>query len=212
MERTYAALQYTNKQVAQNLGVDRSTVSRTLQLFHNTGSVCKKLQCADKAFRKLTSPAQMLILTLVIEKPGIYLREIQVELLHLLLIDVEISTICRFLHTSGFTHQKLCLVALQRDEYLRQKIIVDVSEYKPEIFIFQALIEGMQYGYSMRGLPLKKHILLVRGERVSGIAIMSMSGILDVSISKGTTNGDVFYDFTKKFLLPQLQPFDGVPP
>ena len=64
----------------------------------------------------------------------------------------------------------------------------------------------------MRGTPLRKHSLLVRGDRVSGIAIMSLSGILDVSVSKGTTNGDTFYDFVQKYLLPQLQPFNGCNP
>ena len=212
------ALQYTNEQVANNLGVDRSTVSRTVCLFHATGSVCKKSKSADKAFRKLTTPAQLLVLHLVIEKPGIYLREIQEALQRDLLLEVDASTICRFLHVNGFTRQKMCLVALQRDEFLRQKSIIDVSEYTPEMLIF--LDETGQdrrntlwlYGYSMRGLPPKKHTLLVRGERVSGIAIMSISGIIDVNVSKGTTNGDVFYDFVQKILLPQLQPFNGSNP
>jgi hypothetical protein len=160
----------------------------------------------------------MLTLTLVIEKPGIYLREIQEELLHTLLLEVDISSICRFLHSSGFTHQKLCLVALQRDEFIRQQFIVDVSVYKRDMFIFLDETGGdrrnavRKRGYSMRGIPLKKHTLLVRGERVSAIAIMSLSGILDVSIIKGTTNGDVFYDYVEKVLLPNLQPFNGTNP
>lgn len=95
----------------------------------------KKCQRADKAFRKLTTPAQLLILHLVIEKPGMYLKEIQEVLQHDLLIEVETSTICRFLHTSGFTRQKLCLVALQRDEFFRQKFIMGVMEYKPEMLV-----------------------------------------------------------------------------
>lgn len=212
------ALQYTNKQIAQNLGVDKSTVSRILQLFHTTGSLCKKSKSSANAFRKLTSPAQMLILNLVIEKPGIYLKEIQEELLHTLMLEVDISTICRFLHSNGFTHQKLCLVAIQQDEFLRQKFILDVSVYKTEMLIFLDETGGdrrnavRKHGYSMRGIPLKKHTLLVRGKRVSAIALMSVNGIIDVSFSKGTTNGCVFYDFVEKVLLPNLQPFDGINP
>ena len=207
-------LQYSNEQVAKNLGVDRSTVSRIVHLFNTTGNVCKK---SDNAYRKLTSPAQVLVLNLVIEKPGIYLREIQAELMHMLLLDVNVSTICKFLH-AGFTYQKLCMVALQRDAFLRQKFVVDVSEYETEMLIFLDETGAdrrnciRRRGYSMRGIPLRKHSLLVRGERVSGIAIMSINGILDVSVNKGTTNGDVFHDFVQKFLLPLLQPFDGVNP
>ena len=69
-----------------------------------------------------------------------------------------------------------------------------------------------RYGYSLRGIPLKKNTLLVRGEHVSGLAFMSTNGLLDVSIIKGTVNGDIFYDFVQKYLLPQLLPFNGVNP
>ena len=66
-----------------------------------------------------------------------------------------------------------------------------------------------KYGYSLRGVPLKHEILLARGERVSGrLAFMSTNGLLDVSITKGTTDGDTFYEFVQTRLLPQLLPFD----
>ena len=47
-------------------------------------------------------------------------------------------------------------------------------------------------GHSMRGNPLQKRTLLVRGERISAIVIMSVEGILDVTVHKGTTSGDTF--------------------
>ena len=56
---------------------------------------------------------------------------------------------------------------------------------------------------------MKKHTLLVRGERVTAIALMSINGIIDVTVHKGTTNGDTFYDFVTNILLPNLQPFNG---
>jgi hypothetical protein len=59
-------LRCTQEQVARNLNIDQSTVSRIIQLFHTTGSVSKKIKSVDSAFRSLTSPAQFLILTLVI--------------------------------------------------------------------------------------------------------------------------------------------------
>lgn len=69
-----------------------------------------------------------------------------------------------------------------------------------------------QFGYS---LPLLKETPLVRGNRMSAIAIISTHGLLDVQIRSGTTDGgttdgDVFYKFAEKCLLPQLQPFNGV--
>jgi len=34
------------------------------------------------------------------------------------------------------TRQKLCLVAKQRDEFIRQQYSLDVSVYKPDMLIF----------------------------------------------------------------------------
>ena len=48
--------------IAANLIVDKSTVSRILSIFHHTGEVSKKVYPKEQAFRKLTEPAQFLIL------------------------------------------------------------------------------------------------------------------------------------------------------
>ena len=64
----------------------------------------------------------------------------------------------------------------------------------------------------MRGMPLVSHQLLVRGERVSVLAIISVNGLLDVKVVRGTTNGDTFYDFIQENLLPNLMLFNGENP
>ena len=172
------ALGYSHERVAQNVGVDPSTVSRTLELFLSTGSVSKKPYPKDKTFRKLTTPAQLLILHLVLEKPGIYLYEIQRDLVDVLQLQVDTSTICKFLHQSGFTHQKLWLVVFQRDNFLRQKFALDVSLYRPDMLIFLDEIGSdrrnilRKYGYSMRGKTPQNHKLLARGEHLSTMALM----------------------------------------
>ena len=126
-------LAYSHEQVARNLGVDKSTVSCNLQLLNNTGTITKKASPRDKAHKKLTIPAQLLFLNLVVQKPGIYLREIQEELHKMLLLNVDTASICRFI---GFTHQKLCLVAKQRGEFTRQQFALGVSLYKLEMLAF----------------------------------------------------------------------------
>ena len=45
---------------------------------------------------------------------------------------------------------------------------------------------------------------------MSAIAIISISGVLDLLVKSGTTNGEVFLEFTEKYLLPQLQPFNSI--
>jgi predicted transcriptional regulator len=59
-------LAYSHEQVARNLGVDKSTVSCNLQLLNNTGTITKKAFPRDKAHKKLTIPAQLLFLNLVV--------------------------------------------------------------------------------------------------------------------------------------------------
>ncbi len=54
--------------------------------------------------------------------------------------------------------------------------------------------------------------MLVRGERVSAIACISLVGLLDVMTVTGTTDGDAFYTFVQTHLLPYLMPFNGVNP
>ena len=82
-------------------------------MFANTGTVAKLPYPKDRVARKLTDPAKMFILDIVVERLGITLREIQEELLYTLLIDIDVSNICRLLQLSGFTRQKLQISALQ---------------------------------------------------------------------------------------------------
>ena len=204
--------------VASNLGVDESTVFRTLQLFHSTGSVAKRKYPTDRAARILTAPCQLLILDLVIQRPGIYLHEIQQELEDTLLVDVSISAICKFIHKSGFSRQKLRVVATQQDDFLREQYTLDVSVYSPQMFIFidetgaDRRNSLRKYGYSLRGKPAINNSLLYRGERVSAIACMSVCGIIDIKTVSGTSNGDTFYDFVQTHLIQHLLPFNGTNP
>ena len=130
------ALGYTYSDIAQKLCVDKSTESRTVNLFRTIGSVAKKPYPEGRAFCKLTLPAQLLILHLVLDRPGTYLREIQYELLSVLKVEVSESAVCKFLHKSGFTRQRLQVTALQQDEFLRQQFISEVSVYSPEMLVF----------------------------------------------------------------------------
>ena len=76
---------YTYQKVAENLGDDKSNVYRILQLFESSGSVEKRKYPKE---RKLTTPAQLLILNLVVEKPGIYLHEALRRRHDMLMFDV----------------------------------------------------------------------------------------------------------------------------
>ena len=99
------ALGYTYQNVAENLGVDKSTVYRTFQLFESSGSIEKRKYPQGECISVMSTPVQLLILNLVVGKPGIYLHEVQRSLHDMLMIDVDLSTICRFLKNNGLTRQ-----------------------------------------------------------------------------------------------------------
>lgn len=53
------------------------------------------------------------------------------------------------------------------------------------------------------------HRLLARGQRVSAIAAISCDGLLECELVTGTVNGEVFLEFVRGRLIPQMLPFDG---
>ena len=66
-----------------------------------------------------------------------------------------------------------------------------------------------KYGYSVRGVTPCDHRHLLRGERISGIAVMSLEGMHDVQLVEGTVDGAKFEEFVTNTLIPLLNPFDG---
>ena len=121
------------------------------------------------------------------------------------------SAACVFLHKAGFTRQKLPLYTIQRDEALRAHFSADVSLYNREMLMF--LDEtGTDHRdtlrtkcCSLRGKPAHAQKLLVRGEHISAICLMSTEGILACRLVRGSVNGDTF-------LMPNLMPFNGYNP
>ena len=53
-----------------------------------------------------------MILETVIDQPGVFLRELQSKLESTTGTQVDVSTICRFLHATGFTRQKMVVHAI----------------------------------------------------------------------------------------------------
>lgn len=99
----------------------------------------------------------------------------------------------------GYTRQSMHHVAIQRSDMLRAKFMAEVSAYDPSMLIW--LDETgcdrrhtiCKYGYSIRGLPLSDHRLLVRGIRYTKIPIISTDGIRDIYLHRGTIISLNFY-------------------
>ena len=55
----------------------------------------------------------------------------------------------------------------------------------------------------------RRYQVLVRGQRISAMATIDHSGLIEVKLTTGTVNSETFYDFVRGDLLPNLQPYDG---
>ena len=179
-----------------NLNVDPATVCRAIKLFDSTGSVDHAPYLRDSSLNSITPSVELVLLHIVLEKPGIYLREIQVELDERVGVNVSAPAICRHLKKIGYTRQRMKLVAIQRDECLQAQFASDVSVYEQEMFFFLDETGSdrrnslRKYEYSLRGIPARSHKIISRGKRVSAIAIVSADGIFDVDLVQGNVDGE----------------------
>ena len=208
----------TLKEIASNLCVDASTVMRITKKFDAIGQVSKSSRPSRNSSRavKLSRPIQFTILCLLLDNPSLYLREIQRELSYTFNLDVSSAAICRFLKRSHFSRKKMQLIALQRDQCLRDAYVRDVSLYRNNFMVFvdetgcDRRDIHRKYGYGLCGKRVKSQQLLVRGERISVIAAMTINGVACLQVVHGTVTGNIFVEFTQKKLLPCLMNFDGI--
>ena len=203
------------QQISSTLCVSERTVLRLVAKFHQTGDV-KPLPRGRGPRKLLGDFEQLKILEFIIRHPGIHLHEIQHRLQTVVGVRVHVSTICRILKFMGCLRQVIRHVALQRSEYARAKFMAEVSVYDPSMLIWvdesgsDRRNSTRKYGYSIRGIRPVDHRILIRGVRYTTIPVMSIDGIDDVYITKGTTTGEKFEFFIRNYLLTILQPFNGV--
>ena len=130
------ALGYYYKKIATCLGVDTATAWRIIQQFERSGTVAKKLYSRDNLPRKVNHTIKLVVLHVVLEYPGIYLRGIQSKVECLTGSNLSLSTICHLLQEQHFSRKKMRMVARQRDELTRAVFAAKVALYSPEMFIF----------------------------------------------------------------------------
>ena len=106
----------TCRQVASNLNVDPSTVSRVVSRFNETGNV--DVQPRSGAPMKLSAFDEFVIMENILERPDMYLHELQSDIKQTTRADVDVSTICRFLKRNNFSRKKRSHIALQRNTEL----------------------------------------------------------------------------------------------
>ena len=165
----YLTLNYSVSEIAALFCVSERTVWRYIALFRQTGDI-EPLQREYGPNRILGDLEQLTLLHLILDNHGIYLYEIQTKLESLFGARVSAATICRTLQSMGCTRQVMRRIAIQRSDTLRAGFMAEISIYDPRMFVW--LDETgcdrrntlRKYGYSLRGIPVCDHCLLVRGK------------------------------------------------
>lgn len=208
---------HTPATISQLFHVSERTVWRYISLFRLTGDVhVRKRRDGPKCL--MGDFERLILLRLILENPGMYLQELEVELFKKFGVPISVPTICRTLKSMGCTRQAMHHVALQRSDAARAQFMSEVSIYDPCMLVW--LDESgcdrrdavRKYGYSIRGTPICNQRLLIRGIRFTAIPVVSLDGIHDVFITEGTMNGERFAKFVKDVLSPHLMPFNCLNP
>ena len=118
------------RDVAKHLNFNPSTISSIVSRFDETGSVYPTDRKGVTS--ELSDYDENIIIENLLEKPGMYLHELQYKISNITGTQVDESTICRFLKRNNFTHKLLSHLALQRNSTLREQYLSDVSIYDPE--------------------------------------------------------------------------------
>ena len=122
------------RDVARNLKVDPSTVSRIVSRFEATGNVDPTPRSG--APNKLSDYDEFVLIEILLEQPSKYLHELQQEIENSTGTQIDMSTICRFLKRNNFSRKRLNHVALQRNAFLREQFMSDMSIYDPDMLLF----------------------------------------------------------------------------
>ena len=88
----------------------------------------------NSAPMKLSAFDEFAIMVNILERPDMYLHELQSDIKQTAGTDV--STICRFLKRNNFSRKKLSNIALQRNAELRAQFLSDISVYSPDMLLF----------------------------------------------------------------------------
>ena len=205
----------TFRQIAERLQIALGTAHRIFKRFQDTGNVSPAKRTPRPTLRKLDQYHELYVLCVIAESPGLYLSELCQKIYDSTRVSVSGSTVCRLLHRTGCTRKKILQVAKQRCVEYRGAFMADVLQYEKEMFVFvdetgsDNRDRARKFGYAIRGEPPVYHRQLIRGRRISAIAAISTSGVLDYELTTDSVNGEKFLDFVRGSLIPNMNPFDG---
>ena len=108
--------------------------------------------------------------------------------------------------------------ALQRSDLIRAEYQAEIAIYDPSMLVFvdesgtDQRNATRHFGYALRGYSPRSFKFFSRGKRLSAIAALTVSKMLCYELHEQNVDGDTFYLFVQRTLLPTLLPFNGYNP
>ena len=206
---------HTYQTAAKHLCVSVGTVFNIIKLFENTGEVYAKPSPSRPSLHSLTDHEELLVFGVVLENSTFELKEIRKIVQDATGTSVSNATLCRLLKRYGMTRKKIQRIALQKSTELGGQFMAEV-QYFPKKCLYGSTKRGVtgcnhmrQYGYSLRGYRASEHTFLARGQRINSIAAISTNGLICYELYQSKINSEVFYDFLRGSLIPNMLLFDG---
>ena len=194
----------------------RSTACRFYALFEATGDVEPSCHQKKKSvLKKLDERTELYAVGVLLERPTLFVEEVCQELQEALGISVSPPTVCK---SYGITRKKVRQIASQRCDVLRGAFLAQCFMFTADKFVWidESGSDTRNYirkfGYSVRGTTPVSHRFFHRGKRTNATAAISSTGLMALTLTHNTVNQDVFYDFVRGNLIPQMRPFDGISP
>ena len=129
----------------------------------------------------------------VLDSPTLQLSDIACKVEEMSGTVVSTSTLCRLLATYEVTRKKVQHVALQRCLDLRASSVASAFTFSKEMFVWVdetgSNMLKILYGYAPYGERATSPRLLVQGQQISAISVMSTEGIVATELTESGSRG-----------------------
>jgi hypothetical protein len=134
-------------------------------------------------------------------RPGWFLDELPILLSENRFISIHYTTIYRELSRTRISHKKLKKIAKERNEAKRADFIRRMAQYGPEELGFldetskDKRTLGRNNGRSLKGTRAVKKQVFVCGHCLSGLGLLTIDGMVAVSVVEGSFTAATFKTF-----------------
>lgn len=206
------------EQILDCVGFSESTFWRILKLWQDTGDVVQHRYSTTGRPRLLNFDDMNYLIRLVNHHPDWFLDELPDLLDNNRFIAVHYTTIYRELARVGISRKKLKKIARERNETKRADFIRRMAQYEPEELGFldetskDERTTGRKNGRSKKGTRAMKKQVFIRGHRLSALGLLTVDGMMAVSVVEGSFTAASFRLFLEKdvvcaFSTPLPSPF-----